>query len=262
MKKQRKVIRFDYTKLETEQDYRFWGIHPKAGRLHIDTKRYQKIILDRGFNEFIHDGMLVNRTTPYFIPEKIKQHDYKINLFKDFLHDLKEDWFYEYKPVFEKIKTPGEVQQNVRLAELSYMSSSEDYDLADEAGFMAMIKRMPKYDEIIHSLYIQFIQKICIEVNRYILLVCVELGYKSRDFDFNSFLKFSDGLTHNKNGIKIESLRGFNAYNLLNKINNFLKHNTVASYEKIRRYYPKNVRSVYQKLLPCHTKMVCMPAIG
>ena len=92
---------------------------------------------------------------------------------------------------------------------------------------MAGFKRLPKYNEIINSLYCQFITKISAEVDRYTLIVMTELGYKGTDFDFQSFCKFSDGLLNDKNGTKMKSLSKFNAYNMLHKINNFLKHHSI-----------------------------------
>ena len=39
-------------------------------------------------------------------------------------------------------------------------------------------------------------------------------------------------------------LKKYNSYNLLHKVNNFLKHNTLESYNTLKRFYPENVRSV------------------
>lgn len=70
-----------------------------------------------------------------------------------------------------------------------------------------------------------------------------KLGYKGTDYNFNSFVKFSNGLARDGKGIKIRELEEYNAYNLLHKINNFLKHNTISSYLNLKKYYPENVAS-------------------
>lgn len=127
------------------------------------------------------------------------------------------------------------------------MMFTSDPDDLDEIGIDAMfggIRRARKYNEIINSLYCQFISKICTEIDRYTLIVMCELGYKGNDYNFKSFAKFSDGLQKDKNGVKLSGLSKYNAYNLLHKINNFLKHNTISSYNDLKKYYPANVCSV------------------
>ena len=53
MKSTHKVERFDYSKIESRDDMRYFGIHPKSGRIHIDTKRYRKILEEDGITEFL-----------------------------------------------------------------------------------------------------------------------------------------------------------------------------------------------------------------
>ena len=124
------------------------------------------------------------------------------------------------------------------------ISSSEDIDMVDEDAMFAMIRRYPKYEKVIQSLHCSFISKLSTEIDRYTLIVMCELGYKGKDYSFDSFLKFSDGLQKDKNGKKIDKLKKYNAYNLLHKVNNFLKHNSIESYKKLKRFYPDNVRSI------------------
>ena len=124
------------------------------------------------------------------------------------------------------------------------MSSSEDIDLVEENALFASLRRESKYNNIIQSLYCSFISKLSTEIDRYTFIVMCQLGYKGRDYDFQSFLKFSDGLQKNGEGIKISDLKKYNAYNLLHKINNFLKHNSVAAYNALKRFYPENVKSI------------------
>ena len=108
---------------------------------------------------------------------------------------------------------------------------------------MSSIKREKKYVHVIQSLYCQFINKLAIEIDRIMLIAMCKLGYKGTDYNFNSFVKFSDGLARDGKGIKIRELEEYNAYNLLHKINNFLKHNTISSYLNLEKYYPENVAS-------------------
>ena len=81
MKSTHKAQRFDYTKIVTREDYRYFGIHAVSGRLHIDTKRYIKIMTNDQADCFVPNGLKVNRNTVYFIPRFKHRYDYKYNQF-------------------------------------------------------------------------------------------------------------------------------------------------------------------------------------
>ena len=252
MKSTHKVVRYDYSKFESDpswdspflQEYEFWGLHPEKGRIHVDTKRYRKACEKMGITEFLPEGLFKVRNTVYFIPERIKRYDYKINRFRDLLNDFRKDWEEEYRPIFKLIRTPSQVQNGYRTEALMYTSSADDFDEIDVDAGLAAYRREPKYREIIQSLYCQFIQKLCTEVDRYTLIVMVECGYKGKDFSFKSFVDFSDGLLGEKSGSKLRDLEKFNAYNLLHKVNNFLKHNSIQAYDDLKHFFPENVCSV------------------
>ena len=251
MKSTHKVERFDYSKYESNpswdsdslKEYEFWGLHPKAGRIHIDTKRYAKACEMIGIKDFMPEGMFANRSTPYFIPAKQHKYDYVINIFNDLINDFQRDWESEYKPIFKMIKTPKEEYENSRLSQLAYTSNVDDLEDIEFNSLMASIRRENKYRHVVQSLYCQFINKLAIETDRIMLIAMCKLGYKGTDYNFNSFVKFSDGLARNRKGIKINQLEKYNAYNMLHKINNFLKHNTISSYLDLKKYYPDNVAS-------------------
>lgn len=101
MKSTHKVERFDYSKVEAQQDaillYQYWGLHPKSGRIHIDTKRYKRTCEKIGIMDFMPEGMFANRQTPYFVPSKVRRYDYAINvsLFLKHLFHLQNTQVYE-----------------------------------------------------------------------------------------------------------------------------------------------------------------------
>lgn len=90
----------------------------------VTSKPAKKI----GITDFLPDGMFANRHTPYFVPTKIKRYDYAINIFRDLINELRNDWFQEYKPVLAKIKTPQEVSESIRLNEMMFTSDPDDLD--------------------------------------------------------------------------------------------------------------------------------------
>lgn len=107
---------------------RYFGIHPKSGRVHIDTKRYKKILDEDGISEYLPDGLFANRNTSYFIPSFKSKYDYKFNMFKDLIDELRQEWFNEYKPLFKYIKSPKDVYEQCRTNALMFTSNVDDLD--------------------------------------------------------------------------------------------------------------------------------------
>ena len=130
MKATHKTQRFDYSKIEQKDDPReyweYYGFHPKYGRIHVDTKRFKKIMNEDGTTEFLYDGMFKNRTTTYLIPAKIHRYDYKVNIMRDLLSSLQNDWNEEYKPLLSKVKSPNDVYENTRLNSIAMTKSRLD----------------------------------------------------------------------------------------------------------------------------------------
>ncbi len=251
MQKINNITNFDYSKFKTPLDHLwnsrdlferdFWGIHDYNGQSVIDIDRYKLLCNTIGGKEFIPKE--IENLSGTFTANKTTKYDYKINIFRDLIRELQNDWNEEYKDIFKAIKTPKEVEDDSRVSAMMYTSCSDDYDDICVEAAMAGYKRINKYNKIINSLYCQFISKVCIEIDRYTLLVMTELGYKGTDFDFDSFCKFSDGLINDKASLKISKLSKYNAYNMLHKMNNFLKHNSIQSYNILKRLYPANVAS-------------------
>lgn len=252
MKSKINVDRFDYSKYESApnwsssvlQEYEFWGIHKIDDRIHIDIQRYVDACKSIGITDFIPEKLLKQDHSLLFIPDKKYRDDYIINIFDDLLNEFERDWNTEYKPIFEMIKTPKAVYDNVRLGELAYTSDPDDLNEIEVNAMLTSIRRQYKYNQVIQSLYCQFITKLATETDRIMLIAMCKLGYKGNDYDFKSFAKFTDGLVGDRKGVKISSLDKYNAYNMLHKINNFLKHNTISSYMDLKKYYPDNVRSI------------------
>ncbi len=252
MKSSKKVTRFDYSKFGAIDDWQsqyltkneFWGFHPKQGRLHIDPKRYNKVCEALGATEFARPDISGQRSTVYYTPAKVSRSDYKINIIRDLLEELREEWEKEFKPLLKFIETPKQVQEKTRLSEIAYTSNPDDIDGIEFNALMEGIRRQSSYEHATKALYCSFIQRIVAEVDRFTLLFIRECGYDQDEFSVGEFIAFSDGLSSNSNGVKTKSLSKYNAYNMLHKINNFLKHNSIKAYEDLKNEYPKNVCSV------------------
>lgn len=252
MKSTNSIAMYDYSKLgddPTEKsaplgDRDFWGIHLIDGRLHVDVDRFCAMSEAIGIEDFVPQFFLDQKNEHLdYAPDKLHRYDYSVNEFRDLIANLKKDWVEEYKPVFALIRTPKQVEDDTRVGGLMYTSDSDDYDEIQADAAVAGLKRQRKYEKIIQSLYFQIISKVTAEIDRYTLLVIVKHGYKGTDFSLKSFHEFTDGLSGNKDAIKMSGLPHYNTYSLLHKVNNFLKHNSIESYESLKRSFPENVLS-------------------
>lgn len=248
------TTKYDYKKYEgmdpwsydLGDDPEFFGIHFIDGKMEIDIARYIESCKLARIEDFLPEEFK-KKKEGYYIPAKKSRKEYMANIYRDSIDELSSDWRKEYKPLFEKIITPSQVKEDYRLDQISYTSCSDDYDEIDVEAMFAGLRREAKYKKIINELYCMFISKICTEVDRISLLAMSKSGYTDTDFSFKQFRAFSEELLKDGEHFSIEDLKKFNAYNMLHKINNFIKHNSIDSYNTLRKMYPNNVASLENK---------------
>ena len=223
---------FDYSKA-SPGDYVYYGFHQKDGRYHIDTKRLRIIHCDGCFPKTLFTAP---RNTHYFIPRYKNRSNYAVNVLRDQINRLARDWNVEYKEAIKNIITPEEVRESVRVNEIAHTSSADDYEDVEFNSILAGAKRQKKYGEVIKSIHLQYLQKIFTELFRTILLVIKERGYaNTQDFTYKSFL-YHVQERFNGEAKKPNPLYGLPHYcyfDALNKIDNFLKHNTLNAYNAL-----------------------------
>lgn len=224
---------FDYSKYGP-RDYTYYGFHLKNGRYHIDTKRLNKL----GYSGYFPDELFSTpRNTHYFIPKHKSEADYAINLLIEMVNRLSSLWNTEYKDAINGLKTPAQVKEEVRTGMLMYSSSPKnDMDDINLQSFMAGIHREGEYNDVIRSIHLQYLQKMFTEYFRTILLVIKERGYKNDyNFEYYDFCEYVQEQTNISTPElnPLFKLPHFKYFDLLAKINNFLKHNTRKSYKSL-----------------------------
>ena len=221
--------RFNYDReYKNYNDYAYYGFHRRHGRFSIDTKRLKKLNYQNVFPEELFS---TPRNTHYFVPKYKHIQDYGVNKLKTILNKLKKDWENEYSDFIKSIKTPGQVYENVRLNEIMVTSCSDDIDEIEVDARMAAYRYVTKYNELISSIHLQYLQKIFAEFLRTIYLVIKDRGLNST-WDFEAGYLYSYVQNRFPDGDNpIYSLKHHKYFDALNKIVNFLKHNTRRSYE-------------------------------
>ena len=224
---------FDYSKYGP-RDYTYYGFHLKNGRYHIDTKRLKKL----GYAGSFPEGLFTkSRNTHYFIPKHKSAGEYAVNLLLEMVNKLSLDWNTEYKDAIKGLKTPKQVQEETRTGMLMFSSSpKDDMDEIDYQSLMAGIRRENKYDDVIRSIHLQYVQKMFAEYFRAILIVLKDRGYNDDyDFDFYRFCEYVQEKTNTSSPElnPLFKLSNYKYFDLLSKINNFLKHNTKKAYKAL-----------------------------
>ena len=226
------IKRFDYEK-DGLNEYVFHGFHKKNGINHIDTKRLVKLGLK---DKFPKELFTKPRNTHYFIPNTKRFLDYAVNNLIRVLDILQNDWNKEYKEAISKIKTPNQVEGEVLLDRVCRTCSGDDYEDAQAEATIAKAIRSVKYDEVIRSIGLQYLQKIFIEYSRALFLV-----FKSRKLEENRFtnsifrnyvlkrLKLPEGKK------PLLELPHYRYYDLLRCMDNFLKHNSLDAYNHLTK---------------------------
>lgn len=223
MKRKSKAIRKDYSKLENEYtNLAYYGILMKDGRARIDTKRYRK------FFE-VPDSKIEHRGSVYYIPTKIHRKDYYCNRFFDLTVALKEQWLNEYSKLLKDIKTPKEIEDDVRTGGL--MDGVLEYDEACTNAMICGMQREGEYRYIIKTIHAQFFQLMMSQIDALSLKVIVENGYKNNKFSRAEFDAFMQGKQKKGNSISFYDYKFYYAYDKGYWVWNFLKHNSTKSYD-------------------------------
>lgn len=234
MKKKSKVIGKDYEKLDLNNacnQFDFYGLFLKDDRVKVDTKRYKKFFT-------LPNNKIEIRHSVYYLPTKIHRSDYKCNWFRDLFAEYKKLWFSEYKSFIDSIKTPKQVEDNARVANLA--DGVLDYDEANMKAMVSGFRRQNEYKTIIKSLYAQFFHQLMSSVDALCLRMLTACGYKEEDYTKKQFDIFIQGLQ----GEDAKSFREYKNYPLYDRaftVWNFLKHNSLRSYKILKQWYPKMV---------------------
>ena len=239
MKKKSKSIKKDYSKLDDSgTTLAYYGILMKNGRARIDTKRYKK------FFE-IPNNKIEHRNAVYYVPTKMHRNEYFCNRFYDLTVSLKQQWINEYSKMSKNIKTPKEVEDDVRLGGL--VDGVLEYDEACINATMHKIAREGQYNYLIKTIYAQFYQQMMSQIDALALRVLVENGYKNNKFSREEFDTFIQGKQNKEDSISFFNYKFYYAYDKAYKVWNFLKHNSEKAYNVLKKFYSELINDTENK---------------
>lgn len=232
MKKESKSIKRSYS-VPRNADINcpeYYGIVFKNGHVKVDTKRFKK------FFKLPSDKVEI-RNTVYYEPTKVHKLDYICNFFRMRSEFLLSQYYKEFKPAIETIKTPKQVEDSVRIDLLNY---GETYEEAQTKAIMSGIKRIRPYQYAIKSLYAQFYHQAMAEIDAQTCRVLISYGFREDDFSKKSFDVFIQS-KQGTNAIPFKKYKYFSIYDRAYSVWNFLKHNSNKAYDILCKYYPEMI---------------------
>ena len=111
---------------------------------------------------------------------------------------------------------------------------SEFYDSVSMGAKWAALKRMNSYNRIISELYCVFITKVVIEIHRIILRSLTMQMYEKPNYNVWDLVTYC-----NAKNVSFFKLKNHEVYLKYNSICNFIKHNSISSYETLKKYNPE-----------------------
>lgn len=225
----------DYSKFDATHR-EFYGLLIKNGVVRIDPKRFIKTV---NIDQHIYKEMNKPRKTVYFIPQKVKRDDYMSNIFKSEINDLERFWEKEFVHALRAIKTPKEAHKKAMRGHF-IQTGILDYDEVTIHANMSQLERSNEYNFIMKSMVAQFIHQIASTIEATTIRVITLQGYNKKKFNRDLLDSFIQG---KKTGISLETIEGYSDYDQLYDVWNFLKHNSIDLYDKIKKKYPELLNS-------------------
>lgn len=248
MKKDRsnqKLTKADFEKF-ADYDTRFYGLfYTKTDngiKVKIDLKRMKSMVGCKFSNAQLK--IINRRRTHYFYPKKSEYYDYCCNMFADRIKDIKNYWEEHYKNLIiyakKRIDKPKELTPGDNML---LMQGIAEYDEAVMMSNWENMKNQYEYKEkcfeVVASLYASFIHQMASQIEAVTVLVLSKQNAMHDRFDRNTLYATAAG--RNK---KVVELPSFKFYDELYCLWNFIKHNSISTYEKLYLAYPE---LIYEK---------------
>lgn len=234
--------KYDYSKFTQDgwcdelREQEYWGLHEVDGRIEVDVQRFKYACEQATAMECFPKEL--SDVGEYYIPSKKKRYDYTSNYLSDSIHSLKEDWEQEYKPLFEKISSPKDAEDNYRLTTMAMFGNSDTFESIELGSKWAMLQRMGTYNRIINELNCVFLIKMCTEINRILLRALSMELYQNPDYSVRDLITYCNA----RGNVRVQSLKNWNVYSKYNNVYNLLKHNSRRAYEVLEKYNPECLR--------------------
>lgn len=229
-------------------DTRYYGvfIDKKHGRckIKIDVKRYCKKI---GLSE-AQLKIVKNRKTHYFMPTKQEFNDYNCNQLVSFVNEIRLEWNKRYALIIEDIMDSVQLKKSIPADDDLFLCGVWDYDEAAAVSAMHNFRIEKQEQRIKTELYMnlnaQFFHQMVSKITAKIYSVLISNGFERKQFNRNDLYDFKGN-----DPSEVQKLRGFDSYEKMYLIWNFIKHNSVKSFEALKSKYSQVLLQTNNKII-------------
>ena len=231
-------------------DTRYYGVYIDKKRGHckikIDVKRYCKMI---GLSD-AQLKVVKNRKTHYFMPAKKEWSDYNCNQLVSLVCEIKSEWDNRYVLIIEDVIDSVKLKKSISADNDLFLCGILDYDEAAAASAMHNFRIEKQEQRIKTELYMnlnaQIFHQMVSKITAKIYSVLISNGFERKQFNRNDLYNFKGN-----DPSEVQKLRGFDSYEKMYLIWNFIKHNSVKSFEALKSKYSQvllqtNNKIVYQ----------------
>jgi hypothetical protein len=222
-------------------DTRYYGVFLKGQgkdkRALIDPKRYEKYF---ALTEEMK-AVINKRKGPFFQPAKKRHLDYNINYMSKALSEIRQRWEHTYKSIISRViseilgKSYTPYDDNLAMSGIL-----EPDEAAVNANMKTLISHQRAEDErttLYYSLYAQFFQQMASQIEALFIKVLTKNGYEGDKFNRNILYAFKGSKEES-----VKSLAGFVEYDRMYAIWNFLKHNSLSTYNALKSIFPQSLQ--------------------
>jgi hypothetical protein len=219
------------------EDTRYYGVFIKGRNeerhILVDPKRYQKIF---NIPEEMKKVMDI-RKGPLFHPAKERILDYNVNFMLHNLAVIKREWAETHKLFINRFLSEI-TGKNYNLCDddlfqCGIVDATEAADNARMATLLSHEYAKFKRENLYYSLYAQYFHQMASQIDAIILKTLMRNGYKGDKFNRNVFYTFKG-----QNKESIRSLDGFAGYEKMYAVWNFIKHNSLSTYDAVKDNFP------------------------
>jgi len=220
----------------SQEDIRFYGVFLSGQEklLLVDPKRYKETI---GLSDEIKKEM-DKRTGALFRPSKKNFLDYNVNFALNELFNVKRNWNKIQKPIIKRLISEVKGTDYHHIDDDLYQSGIVDFtEAAQNAQMLTHLSHelaAIEQDNLHITLYSQFFHQLASQVDAILLQLLTRNGYEGDKFNRNVLYAFKGKNTEN-----IRTLDGFIVYDKMYLIWNFLKHNSISTFNKLNEKFPE-----------------------
>lgn len=246
MKKQRKSRYCNQKSFDTYPytDTRYYGVW-KNGigadlKVKIDPKRFQKSTYTQLTDEQLF--VINRRKSHYFYPTKPQYYSYHCNFFCDAIKDISKQWTMHFRPLItlaiERIKKPSELTPgDCDLYSCGILEPDEANTWANYNNTRNVMNYNDECISVVVSLYAQFLHLLASQIEAVTVKILTAENAVTAHFDRRVLYGTAVG-----KAIPVERLPSFKFYDKLYCIWNFIKHNSLSTYDKLKEKYPETLR--------------------